>query len=36
MNLVTAVDRTMRSCSAALLLVAQANKQAANCGSRGS
>jgi len=34
MNLVTAVDRTMRSCSAALLLVAWADKHAANCGSR--
>jgi len=36
MKLVTAVDRTMRSCSAALLLAARADKHAANCGSRGS
>jgi len=33
MNLVTAVDRTMRSCSAALLPAARVDKQTANCGS---
>jgi len=35
MNLVTAVDHTMRSCSTALMLAARADKQAANCGSHG-